>query len=379
MTQMLKRIRIAGWKSIRDQTIQLGALTVIIGANGSGKSNLLSFFRLLEAVSLNEVPRVISRAGGASSVLHFGPKTTPTVHGETAFESERGVEIHGFNLSFAGGDKLLLDSEWFSEAKPDSLDNKHHDQAAGGQFPRPVEGGKVPDAEPAARIDELLGGIRIFHVHDTSETAPVRLAGYIEDNRGLKGDAGNLAAVLYLLQQRFTKAYRLITATVQSAVPGFDDFALAPQELAPDKILLNWKQQGSDYLFDPHQLSDGSLRFVALTTLFHLPRFADALSEHPDVGRGHDEGGAGGLPRAVPAGRQRDVHQDAADEGGGRCVSGHETGRNDLMAGRSRSASRQAPLDHEDQTPPHAAMMAQFDVLARVKSRANQTCHPTAL
>ncbi len=270
--QMLKQIRVAGWKSIKDQTIRLTPLTVVIGANGSGKSNLLSFFRLLEAVSLNDVPRLVSRAGGASSILHFGPKTTSAIRGETEFEGERGEESHGFNLSFAGGDKLLIDSEWFCEPKPGAPGDKVHHQAAGGQFVRPPEGGKVPDAEPAARIHELLGGIRIFHVHDTSETARMRLAAYIEDNRGLQHDAGNLAAVLYLLKQRHARSYRLIAAAVRTAIPGFDDFVLAPQQLAPDKILLNWRQKESDYLFGPHQLSDGSLRFIALATLLSQPR-----------------------------------------------------------------------------------------------------------
>ena len=46
--QMLKRIRVAGWKSIKDQTVDLTPLTVVIGANGAGKSNLLSLFKLLE-------------------------------------------------------------------------------------------------------------------------------------------------------------------------------------------------------------------------------------------------------------------------------------------------------------------------------------------
>lgn len=121
-------------------------------------------------------------------------------------------------------------------------------------------------------MHKLVSGIRIFHVHDTSETARPRLTGYIEDNNGLQHDAGNLAAVLYLLQQRYSSSLRRITAAAQIAIPGFDQFVLEPQRLAPDKILLNWKQQGSDYLFGPHQLSDGSLRFIALATLLNQPR-----------------------------------------------------------------------------------------------------------
>lgn len=41
---MLKRTRVVGWKSIKDQTLDLTPLTVVIGANGAGKSNLLALF-----------------------------------------------------------------------------------------------------------------------------------------------------------------------------------------------------------------------------------------------------------------------------------------------------------------------------------------------
>lgn len=43
----LKQIHIAGWKSIKDQTVDLSSLNLIVGANGAGKSNLLTVFQLI--------------------------------------------------------------------------------------------------------------------------------------------------------------------------------------------------------------------------------------------------------------------------------------------------------------------------------------------
>ncbi|HET6879146.1 MAG TPA: AAA family ATPase [Pirellulales bacterium] len=268
---MLKRIRIAGWKSIKDQAIDLQPLNVVIGANGAGKSNLLSFFQLLRAVSLNDVARLVARAGGASAVLHHGPKTTSAIVGEMEFSAELGLERHEFRLAFAGGDKLIFDSESFSEPKAESPQNKVHHRAVGGQFPRASQGGEIPDGEPAATIHRRLSGIRVYHFHDTSETARARLAGYVEDNRGLSSDAGNLPAILYLLRNQYGANYRRITGAVRSVMPDFDDLVLEPQQAAPQNILLNWRQKESDYLFGPHQFSDGSLRFIALATLLNQP------------------------------------------------------------------------------------------------------------
>ena len=43
----LTSLRLAGWKSIRDAKIELRPLNVLIGANGAGKSNLISFFKFI--------------------------------------------------------------------------------------------------------------------------------------------------------------------------------------------------------------------------------------------------------------------------------------------------------------------------------------------
>ncbi len=117
-----------------------------------------------------------------------------------------------------------------------------------------------------AMILDHFKGYRVFHFHDTSETARIRLNGYIEANQGLYSDGGNLAAILYLYRQMKPVVYRRIVATVRHIMPMFDDFVLEPQRLNPRNILLNWKLKGNDYLFGPHQLSDGTLRAMALIT-----------------------------------------------------------------------------------------------------------------
>ena len=75
----LKSIRIAGWKSIQDMepALELGSLNVLIGGNGSGKSNLVSFFQLLNELEAEHLQTYIGQSGGADSVLHLGSKVTP--------------------------------------------------------------------------------------------------------------------------------------------------------------------------------------------------------------------------------------------------------------------------------------------------------------
>ncbi len=118
---------------------------------------------------------------------------------------------------------------------------------------------------------QQLNRCRIYHFHDTSLTAKVRLPCYIEDNQRLHSDGGNLPAMLYLYQQNDPVVYRRIVNTLRKMAPFFGDFVLEPRRLDPTRILLNWRQKQKDYLLGPHQLSDGTLRALALVTLLLQP------------------------------------------------------------------------------------------------------------
>jgi len=78
------------------------------------------------------------------------------------------------------------------------------------------------------------------------------------------------------LREKEEISYSLIRRTIQRVAPFFDEFRLQPLRLKPDDIKLEWKHKNSDQYFDASSLSDGTLRFIALTTLFlqgrdHLP------------------------------------------------------------------------------------------------------------
>ncbi len=93
----------------------------------------------------------------------------------------------------------------------------------------------------------------------------------IDANRFLYPDAANLPAMLYLYRERYPTAYRRIVAAVKAVAPFFEDFVLEPLRLNPRNIALHWRAKESDYEFGPHQLSDGTLRAIALFTLLLQP------------------------------------------------------------------------------------------------------------
>lgn len=274
---MLKCIKISGFKSIKNMEdgLELKALNVLIGANGSGKSNFVSFFKLLNFMMTEGLQLWVGREGGANSLLYYGAKVTPQISGTLEFETQTGKDIYHLRLIHAAQDTLLFADEHLKFHKKDT--NKPFEASLGAGHSESKlrnlaeQTEKTAKRETARVFKKLLENSRVFHFHDTSDTARIKQTGYIEDNRFLKSDAGNLAARLYLLQQRRPKHYARIVSTIQQIAPFFDDFVLRPSEQNPQYILLHWKERGSDLIFGTHQLSDGTLRFIALTTLLLQP------------------------------------------------------------------------------------------------------------
>jgi predicted ATPase len=117
-------------------------------------------------------------------------------------------------------------------------------------------------------IRNQLSRKRVFQFHDTSLESRLRKATRLDDNRYLRSDGGNLSAVLFRLQENKSDYYRRIILQLRRMIPGFRDFVLEPEG---NHILLRWRGHDLEYIFGPHQLSDGSLRLMALTTLFLQP------------------------------------------------------------------------------------------------------------
>src|SRR5271163_3781607 len=106
----LHSIRIAGWKSIQDMSppLVLGSINVLIGANGSGKSNFVSFFKLMNELVNEHLQTYIGRSGGANSVLHHGLKDTTQLIAELLVDSEAGRSGYRFMLLSVAPDSLFL-------------------------------------------------------------------------------------------------------------------------------------------------------------------------------------------------------------------------------------------------------------------------------
>ena len=87
---MLTSLAIAGYRSIRDLVLPLAPLTVVTGANGSGKSSLYRSLRLLAAAGRDGAVAALAREGGLASTLWAGPESGAAKSGPTQGTVRRG-------------------------------------------------------------------------------------------------------------------------------------------------------------------------------------------------------------------------------------------------------------------------------------------------
>lgn len=180
------------------------------------------------------------------------------------FQNDRFTDTYEFSLVKAVNDTLIFAEEVINDGK-----NKF--ELSSGQKESFLLTDEASHASERA-VRAILSGCKTFQFHDTSSEAHIRSAAYIENNRFLMSDGGNVASYLYMLKMKYEQYYKRIVDHVRYVMPTFHDFFLEPQILNPQWIKLQWFEKGnSEYVFGPEHFSDGTLRFIALATLFLQP------------------------------------------------------------------------------------------------------------
>ena len=266
----IDKLTIKGFKSIRDlDRFPLRRLNVLIGSNGSGKSNFVSYFRMLGELVEGRLQVWTKKQGGADRILTFGLKETSELESHIEF----GSSGYRFVLEATADGGFTFTDETLIRGHGDV--GRSETAFGGGQLESKLKarweilsGEGVEDS-----LYTSLSSWKVFHFHDTSDTAGVKRVGALHDNEYLRSDASNLAAFLHRLLKESPDVYKQIRKTVRLAIPFFHDFTLKPQKLrgGEKQIRLLWRQKDSDYALWPNQLSDGSIRFICLVTALLQP------------------------------------------------------------------------------------------------------------
>lgn len=273
----LDQVTICGYKTIGElRSFRLGRINVLIGGNGSGKSNFLGFFHLLSELA-NETLRVhVKQTGGPDALLAGGTKATSQMSAHLAFAGDRHEfekSEYRFSLQFANQD-LVFGEEWFKPTEPAFLDD-----IPPMKFPlvgegTPLRGGGFESLLPGRYRPGFLESLKFwrkYHFQDMGRLTGPRKSVPVRDDRVLKPDGSNIAPYLFRLSREYPDTYRRIVQDVRFAVPHFGEFRFLEMDRA-DKVSLEWSpRHDPDTTMGPLEMSDGTLRYICLTTLLLQP------------------------------------------------------------------------------------------------------------
>jgi len=294
----IKNITIRNFKSIRNlDKFELNDINILIGANGAGKSNFISFLKLLREISKNNLQNFVAQNAGANRLLHFGRKNSESIGGRLEFVSiDASRNAYEIELKPDTEDSLYFSKEitsYYHNLKRNQFGTKWIDykpEITGyretkideiiNNYKKSHNYNGIPDY-----VKNALSDFEIFHFHDTGISSPLKQTCDINDNRLLKRDGSNIASILFFLKEHEPIIFKKIEGLIRQVAPFFNSFVLEQVRGKEETIRLEWKEKGNDDYFNANQLSDGTLRMIALVTLLSQPNLPSTLIiDEPELG-----------------------------------------------------------------------------------------------
>lgn len=282
---MINKIKIEGYKSIRNMELELLPINVLIGSNGIGKSNFISFFKLIHIIYEQRLEN-FSMINSADNLLYFGRKTTDFLKLQIQFDQKNGYEVV---LQPSIDNKLFINREQigFNKSKGDFSSFYGEGWVTKGINQNAKESAlKTVNSGIGAYVNDYFKTLKNYHFHDTSATAKLRASCNVNDNNYLKENGSNLPAFLYHLKLKHPNDFTKIERLLKMVVPFFERFNLEPNRNNEEEIALEWTEiNHPESYFNATHFSDGTIRFIALATLLLQPNPPKTIIiDEPELG-----------------------------------------------------------------------------------------------
>lgn len=319
---IIQKVKLENYKSFHNLEFDLKPLNVLIGRSGSGKSNFISFFRLLKDAADERLVNSINTLGGINEILWRGGQTNAPLYWQLTFDELTHIDnrIHYCGEIARRGNSFSIQTEEISrDPNPGFKDGYKFLSASGGSVRfltrKPsTESGKNLNEENI--IDYRSGDdyndqqLVIAQIRDpVTYPLPEELRRSIVDWINFRGfgetaieniygaqsldiisplrldtEGRNLISVLYTLfnNQQYAPVEKELTNVLRQA---FNDYRrLIFPLVASGKVELQWvDQQG--FTFPARSLSDGMIRFLGLATLLLLPDPPSLITiDEPEIG-----------------------------------------------------------------------------------------------
>ncbi|MDH6227830.1 AAA family ATPase [Streptomyces sp. MJP52] len=307
MSGRLLELHVENFRSLRDVSIPLGQLTVLVGPNGVGKSNVLKVFDFLADIIRTDLTPALDERGGFDEVAFWGGEKPPTsmrIHLKATWTSNstlnapdeyqltirrralrpgRGAghgpayslareESFAFKRTQGRGRRITIKGE---EAKVvDERAGRTQDSGSFGiqklssglsTLPRlgPADGG-----DEVHRVADRLSSFRVFDVDVEAARMPTRLRG--ATTARLSPHAENLAAFLIRLST-VEDVWENLVADARQVLPQLENIEFEEVGGSVDQLTVVLRERGLRRLTPLADASYGTVRLLGILALLYDP------------------------------------------------------------------------------------------------------------
>ena len=296
-----ERITIEGYRRLFNVQVYMRdrPLTVMIGANGVGKTSLLEIFSLLAASANAQLANKISELGGLPDIITRDRTNSITISlsmsvpGYAPLDYQLEVALKGFTYEIAletltENNPLVL--EPFKHIDSRGLDVKYFNTEDGvllrpnwDHNPLETSLAQVPKMyQEPENLRKRLASCTFYGALNVAPKSPVRLPQSMRPTSLPGANGEDLVSCLYYLRETDPERFEIIEDTLTAAFPDFERLGFPP--VAAGTITMTWKDKNFSKPIYMHQLSEGTLRFIWLITLLQSPGLtAVTLIDEPEV------------------------------------------------------------------------------------------------
>ena len=307
--QRFLNLTVRGFRRLAEVDLELRPLTVLIGANGVGKSSLLDTFSLLASSAQGTLNAAVSEMSGLAALMTYDRAS------EVGFGISMAVpnrEPLDYSLSLRPqGAAYVIDRETLQQRREKYPHPFLHIDSRGTDIKYfEVDQGRLvrPNVEPdnavrpnweynplessLSQVPKLfrapeefrqrLASSTFYHVLNVEPRSPVRLPQGMRP-APLPGKNGeDLVSCLYYLREAEPDRFEAVEDSLKAAFPGFKRLDFPP--VAAGTLAMTWRDSSFSKPMYMHQVSEGMLRFAWLATLLQSPGLtALTLLDEPEV------------------------------------------------------------------------------------------------
>jgi len=294
----INRVKINGFRRLKEVDLQVRPFMVLIGANGVGKTSMLDAFSLLSASASGNLNSALSQFGGIANLLTRGKSEdvsflvdmTVPGHQPLEYDLRLAPRANGYSIVREILSQKRGQLEPFKHIDSSDKDIRYY-EIDEERFVRPnwahnpLETSlfQVPKMfRQPEEMRRILATTTQYHVLDVGPRAPVKLPQPMKPATLPGADGEDLVPYLYYLRESDRKRFDSIIDTLQAAFPDFEELNFPP--VAAGMLAMTWKDKNFKKPIYMNELSEGMLRFLWLVSLLQSPDLSTiTMIDEPEV------------------------------------------------------------------------------------------------